>query len=268
MADKKPLSLRKQAQLDRLHQMRGMKNNPTLVVPVATVADQPEPESEEPRGIVDAADDLIAQLGQALLQSGKSRAERNRQLSEVERVLSKLSPRDFPDLADNPVVLRFLDAMAERQAELHPQDPPGTIYNKGTLAANKKRWQWSDLRPVYDSDGKLIRGMPEITFTPIETIPVTYNGLTLMLIAEQEMTIPKCFYDIFMERRRGLETAREHAAVLFRQRGGIDPTRADPSVMGEATARVRGHGMGSEGYRPGAGMFPLGAEEGEGGETP
>jgi hypothetical protein len=196
--------------------------------------------------------DFLKRLGTALLESGGGRAERNKTLAELEAVLVKLSPRDYPELAENPVIQQFLEVMAERKAEAS-DDPPGTIYNAGTLAATKKRWQWRDLARF-----------PVVTFTPNETIPVTFQGLTLMLIADTEMAVPSIFKDIYDERRRGHETAREHAAFLFRQRDQIDPTRADPSVVGYSSGLVRGHGMGRDGYRPGAGAFPIGAEEGEG----
>lgn len=217
-------------------------------------ADQSPPQTTvaEDAGVVmgdRTSEEILANLAAVFAQAAGNKAAHAKALGEVEAVLSKLSPKDFPELAESPVIQQFLDQMAERNAELHPDDPPGTIYNRGTLGMTKKRWQWSDLK-----DAERVR------LTPTETIPITYQGLTMVLQADMDMEIPKPFYDVYMERRRGMETARQHAAFLFRQRDNIDPNRADPSVLSSSSGMVRGHGQGNTGYKPGAGAFNPGEE--------
>ena len=239
---KKPLSDKMKAHLERLH--TGWRP------PIQHAAESSEPEETQ------TSDDILARLGAAILDAAKGKSQRSKVLVQVEELLGKLSPRDYPELAANPVVQEFLDQIEETHIDRHPDDPPGTIYNAGALGATKKRWQWRDLQDF-----------PLATFTPTETIPITWNGLELILVADLEMTVPKCFKDVYDERRRGLETARQHAAVMMRQRDAITGA-ADPSVLGPGTARVRSSGMGSTGYRPGAGMFAPGEEGGEeGAET-
>jgi hypothetical protein len=180
---------------------------------------------------------LLASLGQALLRAAGEKGEQAKALETLKEILPKLSVKEFPKLADEPVIQEFVERLAREKAA-SSDDPPGTIYNRGTLAEFKKDWTIKDLEKS---------GMPLITFTPAETILVTWNELRCQLIADQEITCYKCFYDVYQEHRRAMGFAREHAAFLFRKGPATHPDMALPDA-------ARARATGDDGwYVPGGG---------------
>ena len=277
MAKKEPTE-RQKAHYQRLKQLREARA-------AGNRADQLVADSEmEESG--PAPDDILARLAAALTESGQTRKEKNQRLDDVAAVIGRLSAADYPDLAKNPVVQQFLELMGERTAELHPDDPPGTIYNRGQLGERKKIWQWGDL-PKYGfrdptcrekgSDCPNCGGhatcVETVMITPNEARPITWNGLSIQIAADVEQWIPRPHYEVYRETIRARETARQHADYMFRKRDNITGN-ADPSVIGAGSVMMRGRGDGHTGYRPGAGGFnpfePEGAAaggEGGGGEA-
>ncbi len=205
---------------------------------------------------IEAPDDssaLLASLGQAFLAMSQDKAGQQQAIVRVTEVLSKLSAKDYPALMDNPEVQRFIDGMVKQKAE-SSEDPPGTVYNRGTLAEHKKPWTWRD-----------IKNEKMITFTPNRSMLLVWNGLVANIFADQENTIPACFYGIYVESQRGTKFATEHAEWLFRHRDA--PTHPDMVTAEGVVARATGD-TGS--YLPGAGPHSGAAavaEEGEGGES-
>lgn len=244
---KRALSERQRAHMERLN----AKKRVGVIGPVASDGEITTSESDSAS--------TLAQLATLFQTAAKNKGIRTDRFEEIERLLAKLGPNDYPELLESPVVQGFLDQLAERTEARHPDDLPGTIYNLGQLSATKKRWQWRDLAQF-----------PQVTFTPNETIPVTWNGLMIVLQADLEMTVPEPFKQVYDEHKRALETGRQHVAYLFRQRDAIDVNRADPSVIGPQSGLVRGHGQGAgptSGYKVGAGLFNPGEEAPEGVEA-
>jgi hypothetical protein len=212
---------------------------------------------DEPTMTEDDATSELARLGQALIATAGDKRKQQQVAQDLESLLAKLTPKDFPQLADNPAVLQFLESMAHAKAE-GSDDPPGTIYNRGSVAVHSKPWTWNDLKsppPGWVPGTPLPRGSVEwvYNYRPQRTTPVTWNGLTVQFFARQPWTGPKVFVDVLDEGDRLEQVAHEHAAFMFKN-GGLP---SDPGVINEGTRRVRAAssagGVGS-GFRPGAGV--------------
>ena len=76
--------------------------------------------------------------------------------------------------------------------------PPGTAIGRGTSRARKVPWTMEDVRAVY----------PDITITPEETLPATFNGVTVYLEADKEITVPSVFKGLYDNYRTSM---RRHA---------------------------------------------------------
>lgn len=218
----------------------------------------------------DEATAELARLGQALIASAGKKHEQQAAVASLEKLLGSLKPKDFPDLAENPVVMQFLESLAQQRAT-NSDDPPGTIYNRGTIAVHSKPWTWNDLKSPqggWRPGEPLPQGCVEwvYEYTPDRTVLVTYNGLSVQFFAEQPWTGPKCFTDLLREQRRLERVGHEHVSYMFKS-GGLP---SDLGVINEGTRRVRSAssagGQGT-GFRPGAGIsqqFWAGADQGDG----
>lgn len=198
---------------------------------------------------------LLASLGQALSSAGTKKADQQRALSDLEAVLARLNPKEYPDLVDHPAIQQFVELLGQAKAR-SSGDPPGTIYNKGTLGAYKKPWTWSDMKDF-----------PTVTFVPMENAFLQWNGLICTVVADMEQTIYKPFHDLYMESRRNTRYAKHMAEWLFRQREDPPP----PDFISPEAVRARAYGDGGW-YQPGAGSIagavtgPAGPESSEGGD--
>lgn len=187
----------------------------------------------------EAMAETLSQLGQALQEAATKKRGGAKVIGQLTDLLSRLSVKDYPELADHPVVAQFLETVATSKAR-NSDDPPGTVYNKGTLAEHKKPWQWRDLKDF-----------PTITFTPLENAELYYNGLgPVYLTADVECTVHEVFYGIYMESRRQQRFGREHMAWLMRRRDA--PSHPDMITVEAIKARASGDGAH---YLPGGGVI-------------
>ena len=138
-------------------------------------------------------------------------------LSKLEGFLSNLRIADFPELADSPVVQSFLSMMGGEMQ-------PGETKHRGTLAERTRDWTWRDLGE-----------MEQMTFTPRETIAITWNGLTVQLGDDVECRIPRPFYDIYMEHRKAMKQADIHSDYMQ----GFSSQLPHPNWFTDDTAHVR-----------------------------
>jgi len=99
------------------------------------------------------------------------------------------------------------EAVEEAAEEAAGPKLPGQIEDAGELVARKVHWTMHDAERLY----------PPVAFTPEETIPVTFNGLTIQLRADQPITVPSCFKGIYDEHRRLVR----QSARPFMTPGGI-----------------------------------------------
>lgn len=210
--------------------------------------------------LLQSEDSVAAQLKRlalALAGAADDQIESNKALGEIEDLLGTLRPKDFPALAASPQVQAFVEMLGATVADRNPSLPPGTIINQGTLAAQKIPWTHQHVLAMVRSGE-----MPMVRFTPTATVELGWNNLVVVARADEEVELPKCFYDVYMESRRLIKAGRQHADVLFKRANSVDPDVAD--VLGQGTARVRAMHQGDKsGYMPGAGFFTPGLDEGE-----
>ena len=222
-------------------------------------ATAPETRIDEEYDFV-AAEDLFgtaANLFQRAATEGRlTRAE----TAQLEGILSKIDPMKNPEIADNAAVQAFLERMAERKAA-DPGVRPGELVGTG-LAATRKPWTHAAVMQrmlEWINTGQGETGFRPQTFTPNQSRLLIWNGLAVRVYADEEATVPECYFEIYRNMQVGVRSAQQHAELMFRQRGGIDPRVADVTIMGNATARVRGNGMGAT-YLPGEGGFDVGED--------
>lgn len=206
-----------------------------------------------------ALDDL-ALLGQALAKTANKTKEQEKVKDAILDTIATLDKDVAKAIFKDERIQQLVEMISDEKAQ-NSTDPPGTIKpgwigNTQVNGFTKKEWTEADLAKCRDGAGKFV------TFTPVETVPVFWNGIMRQLIADEEITVEKCFKDIYDEHRRQLRRAGEHAAYLFKQRD----TLSDPSMVTAEGARVRG--LAEQGwFKPGGGSIITRAVE-SGGETP
>lgn len=215
-----------------------------------------------------ADDDVLAQLSQYIVKAQTDKQRRNKHVEDAVAFLSRLSVKDYPELAENPVLVKFIeDVQAVKMKD--PTIPPGTIMNKGTLAENKKPWTVQDLKsPPADWDG--VSPLPPghtqwHRFTPERNQTVVFDGIRVNLFRRREFYGPKIFYDLYVQSIDAEEAAEQHAAFMFRAEGAAPPS--DPTILNEGTAAVRST-VTKGTYFPGMGTAGMAVPAAEGaGET-
>lgn len=208
---------------------------------VMTTETQPLPTPDE-------ASDELARLGAALAQVAGNKAAQRRVVGELEALITRLPVNEYANLLDNEVVQQFVERMTERKVQENKGDPPGTIYNRGTLAQVKKPWSWADLKDA-----------PKKTWTPNRSTSLTWNGLTVYVHADEEVTLPEVFHGVWEDHVRATKLGREHAEWLMRKRDRL----SDPGIISPEGARARATGEGGH-YLPGGGNIAgAGIEETE-----
>lgn len=204
---------------------------------------------EETKQEVDDTTELLKQAAEALGKAARSKGDRKEILQEVEASLSKLRIIDFPELGESPVIQAFLKTMGIDDLR------PGEVTKKGTLAERSRDWSWKD-----------VMEMERERFVPAESIPITYNGLTLYLVADEQVEVPKPFYDIYMEHRRAIKQAQINEAYML----GISDVPPHPDFQSEEGARVRAFSIQARAHGKQGGHLSTGpilnVEEGEPGE--
>lgn len=221
------------------------------------------PEQTQAAEVVGQGQDsqALAALGQALMNAaseGATAEEQAKALATLREVLPKLDFKKFPALRDDPTIEAFLEQLSEERANA-ADVPPGTVIDRGKPTERIKDWTEQDLKKS---------GMPIVTFTPMETIPIIWNGLRCQLIAGEEITTFKCFKDVYDEHVFETRFADAHKAWLFQQRANLPhPDMANPDAI---RARATGSGgtmaIGAGLFEPGAGEAEEG-KEGEGGQA-
>ena len=176
---------------------------------------------------VSPPDDSTAALAQAaklFAKAAEDKANRGTILKEMEAVLSKVKLVDFPDLEDSTVVRTFLQLMDTRGMR------PGEIRNRGTLAEVVKDWSWRSVQEeVRAGRMKLVK------FIPNETLTLTWNGLPLQVVADQEVEVPEPFYNIWKDHRYAIKQAQQHEQYLM----GRTDVPPDPNWVTVEGAGVR-----------------------------
>lgn len=203
--------------------------------------------------------DEFASFFAKLAAAGGKQAEKDKALGELEHLLGKLNPKDYPDLVDDPVVGKFLDMLQERR-DASTDVRPGEIYGEG-LARTKRLWNWSDLKPERwpwpDKENDFVW----VDYVPRENVPVTWNGITIYFFEDVPIRLPRVFVNVYMESRRGQALAKEHRDYLFQpmraREAGVVPPISDPTILagrdGNLSRMLRGKFAGGD-FNPNSGL--------------
>jgi hypothetical protein len=192
----------------------------------------------------------LAKLGAELQAVAGDKLAREAKLKEVEKVLGNLQVKDFPDLAESPVIQSFVQMVGLGDLK------PGEVRNRGTLAERVRDWSWGDVQAKVKSGEFQLR-----RFTPAETVDLIWNGLTLRVVQDQECEIPDVFYALYTARRRAIQ----QAAINERYLTGQSDQPPHPNWQNEETAFVRAWSMQGRGGTSGGHLStgPIIESEGE-----
>lgn len=184
--------------------------------------------------VVPSTDDVADQLrklGAELQQAADDALARGAKLREVERFLGNLKVKDFPELAESPVVQSFIKLMGGGDLR------PGQTKNPGTLAQIEREWTIRDVEEQFE----------KVMVMPFENIPITWNGLTIQLQARTPAMVPKPFYDIYMDHLKAQNMAKQHEDYL----SGMSDRPPDANWLSDSSARVRAWSLMSRPYKQG-----------------
>lgn len=205
-------------------------------------------EQTVPADLVGELQGLVEQLREADQRGVAGRAV----VKRIEDILLEIgSNADYRQLAGSEVIQAFVERFNDAR-QTTSDVKPGQIMNPGSILQTKRPWTWDDLK-----------GCDTVTFIPNETLPITWNGLTVYVNTDIETTIPAVHYGIYQEHRRLMRAGREHAEYLAGQR----TTVSDPSIISTDSVRIRGSASAGH-FIPGGGLISRGttSEEEEGGE--
>lgn len=200
----------------------------------------------------------FADFARILGDADAKKAQRDAAVDGIDKLMASLSPADYPQLVDHPVVLKFMDLIQQRREERGGPVVPGTIEGEG-LSRAKKPWTMIE---VTERANRNEPGFEWVDYVPRENTPVIWQGLTIHFFEDVAMRIPRCFLDVYNESRRQKRAADEHRDYLFAPRGlngGSGPAgvATDPTIMagrdGVNSRMLRGAFSGGM-YNPGAGL--------------
>ncbi len=189
-------------------------------------------EIEDTAEVVDEQAEDLARAAALLGKAASDRKHRKEILKEAEDALSNLKLVDFPDLAESPVVQAFLKTMGTGDLQ------PGEVRNKGTLAEREHEWSLTDINRMVKAGT-----MPLKKFIPDESIPLTFNGVQIRIVAGEETEVPECFYNIWREHREALKQARVNERYML----GISDQMPHPNWQTPEGATVRAWSTQGEG---------------------
>lgn len=216
------------------------------------VADPPDPDTD--------SDDLLTQLGQALLGASKKKADSGKVLRQLEDILGQLDPKEHPELLSDPTIQAFIDRLADQRAQAaeHQDDPPGTVYGNG-LAVTAKPWTWRHVEFLHQQDPE---GMfKKKTIIPSRTEQIIINQLGVWFPEGQEITFYAPWVDQYiagLAAGRSVERHRQWLMKVGPWAPGI-PVELQPKPEADwledsngVSTRAAGAGM----YLPGSGWNP------------
>ncbi len=168
----------------------------------------------------------LAEFAALLGNAGKQKMERKEVLDKLGDLLGKLDPSEYQAVLEHPVTGKLIEQVVEAKIASGSNAPGADL----GAAIGKIPWTWRD-----------ILHMPRIIFTPMESVPITYNGLTWYFVSELTQEIPSCFVDVYLESRRLRSLARETVEYLTHKRSQL----SDPGAI-PMTLKTRGLFTGGE----------------------
>lgn len=203
----------------------------------------------------------FASFAEILGKADAKKAQKDAAIDGIENLLSTLTPGDYPELAEHPVVQRFMELISERR-EQRGEAEPGRIEGDG-LAQRKVPWKMGDvMKRATDPSHPDYEKFRLVEWQGRESTYLGWNGLGIHVFQDVPMLIPKVFMDTYWESRKQELAAKQHRDYLFAKRGltggaGPDGVPADPTIMagpnGVMSKMLRGKFSGGM-FDPGSGL--------------
>jgi len=139
----------------------------------------------------------------ALRQAQQKRSSKEA-LAVITEAFGKLDDASLAEIANTPIVKNIIAKVSTIGEDRLP--PGAYIRDKDDRVVGRVPWTERDILDAY----------PMVTFTPIETIPVTFQGHTIQFYAMQEIKCPSIFVDIY---KQHLEATREQGDLNLKALG-------------------------------------------------
>lgn len=211
-----------------------------------------------------AQDNILAEFADFARILGNASAkqqQREAAIDGIEKLLGDLAPGDYPELAEHPVVQKFVELISERR-ERKGERVPGAVEGDG-LAQRDVPWRMEDvMKRATDPSHPDYETFRLVEWPGRETAYLGWNGLSIWVFEDTPMLIPRVFMDVYNESRKQKAAAKQHADYIFAKRGlsgdkGPDGVAADPTIMagpgGVQSRMLRGQFSGGE-FSPGKGL--------------
>lgn len=168
--------------------------------PLAEEVPFDEAEVEEDETDIDA---VLQQAGEIAAEISRlantDKAKARRKVRELEKLLAGVTIEQAAELAESPTIQKFARLIAP------PNMQPGETRNAGTLAEVSQDWTWKD---VYER-------FPMKQLMPMETLTITWNGLSWRIIAGEPCSLPEPFYDEYMHHVYAQRQAERHIRFML-----------------------------------------------------
>lgn len=200
---------------------------------------------ETQSGLVQMADKL-----KTLAEVVEDTAGRQETMDEILELFQTLKKTEKSALMREPAFREFLSTAAEEPVAIPNDARPGTVINAGKINAQKVPWDWHHLKDN-----------PHVTFIPVDTRIVGWNGLQIQVRARKPITVPDVHFGVYMDALHQQDLAEQHVAWMFAKSRDARPPLEDRSILSPGSHRVRA--LADEGtYFAGAGNLPDAPEMG------
>jgi hypothetical protein len=232
------------------------------------VAEPPAQEIPVAEGEAPDSDNVMQQLAGLFSAAAGQKAGRDRAINDAMEILGKLDPHKYPDIADNPSVIEFVDRVQTARAQQQGLRPGSYIGNPNSIAGKKVLWTWGDLNKTINwTDEEVVaanaRGeiaFPWVLYRPMHTRTIIWNGLRVYFRARQQVKVCKVFVDTYEEALNQEEFAEQHAAWLFNVPGA--QTHRDFFTTNGPRVKAMDESRGDY-FKSGGGMISLATSQGE-----
>jgi hypothetical protein len=132
------------------------------------------------------------------LKQAQEATDTSKALESIQEAFGHLDSAALSKIVNTPIVQDIIGKLAIAGGG---QNKPGSyVFDKEGRPIAKIPWTAQDILDQFEM----------VTFTPSETLPLTYNGHTINVVANEEVTAPSCFLMVW---RHHLAAVKEQGAL-------------------------------------------------------
>jgi hypothetical protein len=203
MQGRYPLSPNKEEQVVKAKTKSRRKGNPDALARHREAKKQAEAEQQEvalagavKTGDIELSGDLAVVF--TALKQAQEATDTAKALEGVQEAFGRLDPAALAKIVSTPIVQDIIGKLAVAAGG---ENKPGSyIFDKEGRPIGKIPWTGQDILDQF----------PMVTWTPSETLPITYQSHTINVIANEEVTAPSCFKMVWDHH---LKAVREQGAL-------------------------------------------------------